>query len=188
MGTFVVVAFAGLSVVFRYLLVPSLMLMVFAALPLTGWTLLPPGTQARRRWALGAGILVAGGIAFTVTHTTPSSFATELSFRGKSQEALRALLEDPRVAAARRCGPISVPNHKLVPKARWVVGGGEQAVIARSDPRQRRRIRRGVAIYAASRLTLLREGYRPDSYVYALPMRGFRFITANGFYSAYVRC
>ncbi|HET6547012.1 MAG TPA: hypothetical protein VFG79_01060, partial [Solirubrobacter sp.] len=98
-GTFAAVTLAGLSVIFRYLLLPAVVLLVFAAVPLTGWTLLAAGHRARRWWAAAAGALVLAGLVFTVTHTTPSSFATELRFRGQSQEALRDLLLDPRVTA-----------------------------------------------------------------------------------------
>ena len=45
-------ALAGLSVIDRYLLVPSLLVMVFAAVALAGWTMLRSG-RARTLWARG---------------------------------------------------------------------------------------------------------------------------------------
>ncbi|WP_028060681.1 hypothetical protein [Candidatus Solirubrobacter pratensis] len=188
LATFAAVTAVGASVVFRYLLVPSLMLVLFAAVPVAGWTLLPAGTRARRCWAAAAAVAVAAGAAFTVTHTTPSTFAAELRFRGRSHAALRALVDDPRVVAARACGPISVPNHKLIPELRWIARAPAGAVVARSDRATRERTRRGVALYATSRLTLLRYGYSPDSYRNAIPMRGFRLLAANGYYAAWGRC
>ena len=56
LGTFVLVGLAGLSVIDRYLLVPSLMVMVFAAVALGGFTMLQHGARAtawaRRRRSL----------------------------------------------------------------------------------------------------------------------------------------
>src|SRR3954468_17589410 len=65
-GTFVLVALAGLSVIQRYLLVPSLMVMILAGVAVGGWTMLREGTWLRRGWALGAAALVAFGVIFTV--------------------------------------------------------------------------------------------------------------------------
>jgi hypothetical protein len=187
-ATFVAVTVVGLSVVFRYLLLPSLMLVLFSAVPVVGWTWLDPG-RIRRWWTAAAGVLVIGGLVFTVTHTTPSRFTDELRFRGGYHAALSSLLADPGVAAARRCGPVSLPNHKLISEVRWVLDAPQNAVVARSDPAQQPRARRGgVALYAAGRMTLLRYGYSPDRYPNAVPLRGFRLIAANGYFAAWGRC
>jgi hypothetical protein len=61
-------------------------------------------------------------------------------------------------------------------------------VPARSDRSQRRRIRRGVALYATNRDTLRREGFSPDSPLLAVPMAGFERIATNAHYAAYARC
>ena len=192
MGTFVLVGLAGLSVIDRYLLVPSLMVMVFAAVTIGGWSMLEPG-RLRTAWAIVAGLAVVYGIVFTATRVNLSTFDGELQFRGQSHAALEALFRNPKVRAAMRCGPVSVPNHKLVPDTRWVLKAGVDDVIARSDPAQRDRIRRGVAVYATSRQSLLRQGFTPEDsstedIQNSLPMPGFTFVAATGFYGAYVRC
>src|SRR3954467_9170493 len=46
-GTFVLVALAGLSVIQRYLLVPSLMVMVFCGVAVAGWSMLRRGSRLR---------------------------------------------------------------------------------------------------------------------------------------------
>src|SRR3954449_7445982 len=66
-GTFVMVGIAGLSVIQRYLLVPSLMVMIFASVGLAGWTMLRPGAWVRRAWMGGAVALVIFGVIFTLT-------------------------------------------------------------------------------------------------------------------------
>jgi hypothetical protein len=193
MGTFVFVGLAGLSVIDRYLLVPSLIVMVFAAVTLAGWTMLRDDLRARRWWAIGAGLIVAYGAAFTATRVHFSRFDLELRFRGDSHAALEQLLADPRIRAGRRCGPVSVPNHKLVPDVRWILDAGVDEVVARSDRAQRGHLRRGVAIYATHRKSLLRQGFTPDEnsvedVANSLPLPGYEFVRATEYYGAYVRC
>jgi hypothetical protein len=192
MGTFVLVGVAGLSVIDRYLLVPSLMVMVFAAVTLGGWSMLRPGLL-RNAWAVAAVLIIAYGAFFTATRVNFGTFDSELVFRGQSHAALEALFRNPKVRAAMACGPVSVPNHKLIPDARWVLKAGADDVIARSDPAQRSRIRRGVAVYATSRQALLRQGFTPDvssteDIQNSLPMPGFTWVAATEDYGAYVRC
>ena len=192
LGTFVLVGLAGLSVIDRYLLVPSLLVMVFAGVALGGWTMLRAG-RVRTAWAIGSMALVLYGVAFTATRVNLSTFTNELTFRGDSHASLRALLDDPKVRAALRCGPVSTPNHKLIPDARWLLHASAGKVIARSDARERSRIGRGVAIYAVNRLSLLRSGFTvgdesaQDTFN-SIPMQGFTRLAFTPFYSAYVRC
>ena len=122
-----------------------------------------------------------------------TSASAELRFRGQSHAALEALFRNPKVRAALRCGPVSVPNHKLVPDPRWVLNAGVDDVIARSDPASQGKLARGVAVYATNRQSLLRQGFTPEDssrqdIQNSLPMPGFMFVAATGFYGAYVRC
>jgi hypothetical protein len=190
LATFGLVGVAGLSVIERYLLVPSLMVMVFAAVSIGGWTMLVPGSTVRRAWAVGAIALVAFGVVYTATRVHLSSFVNELKFRGDSHQSLERMLANPGLQAGRRCGPISVPNHKLIPDTRWVLNASASEVIARSDPRQARRIQRGVALYVTNRLALLRQAIVTplDDPLDSVPMAGFRFVGSSGYYGAYVRC
>ena len=51
--TFLATGLAGLSVIVRYLLVPGVMMSLFAGLALGGFTTLPQGSRGRRLWAPG---------------------------------------------------------------------------------------------------------------------------------------
>ncbi|HEY7619706.1 MAG TPA: hypothetical protein VH834_08040 [Solirubrobacteraceae bacterium] len=192
LGTFVLVGVAGLSVIDRYLLVPSLMVMIFAGLALGGFNMLSNGV-ARKSWAAASALLIVYGVVYTATHVNLSTFTNELVFRGDSHDSLKALLDNPKVQAARRCGPISTPNHKLIPDSRWILDASASEVIARSDPKQRNRIGRGVAIYAVNRTALLRSSFTDgdqsaqDTFN-SIPMAGFTRLAVTPFYSAYVRC
>ncbi|QEC48647.1 hypothetical protein FSW04_14405 [Baekduia soli] len=190
-GTFVLVGIAGLSVIDRYLLVPTLMVMVFAAVSLAGWTMLREDLIIRKVWAVAAGLIVVYGVVFTATRVNLRVFDSELKLRGDSHHALVRLLDQPRVRAAlHRCGPLSTPSHKLVPDSRWVLGAGAGGVLARADPAARTRIQRGVALYVVDRAALLRQALvdKSDDVFNDIPMSGFSRLAFNDYYSVYVRC
>jgi hypothetical protein len=193
-GTFVVVGLGGFSVIDRYLLVASMVVIVFCGVALAGWTMLREGTRARRAWAAAAALVAAAGATITAIALDPDRLRRELTFRADSHPALHAVLDHPDVRRAMRCGPISVPNHKLVPDVRWILDLPDGAVVARSDALRRpavaRRIERGVAIYPAQRSAVLRQALvePADDPRTQLPLPGYRRAAVSGYYSAYVRC
>ncbi len=189
-GTFVLVGVAGLSVIDRYLLVPTLMVMVFAAVALAGWTMLREGLLIRRLWALAAAVIVIYGIAFTATRVSFHNFDGELKLRGNSHRSLVDLLDRSSVRAARRCGPVSTPNHKLVPDARWILGASASGVVPRADDTEARRITKGVSIFVVDRGALLRQALVADTDdpFDNVPLPGFRRLAFTDYYAAYVRC
>jgi hypothetical protein len=189
LGTFGLVGLAGLSVIDRYLLVPSLMVMVFAGVALAGWTMLERG-RVRTAWMGLAGLLVVYGVVFTATHVNLSRFENELAFRGDAHAALEEVLRDPKVRAGLACGPVSVPNHKLIPDVRWVLDVGARDTIARSDASQGTRSERGVQLFPAERTALLRQALVSDTDdpLLSVPGPGFLRVATSDFYGAYVRC
>jgi hypothetical protein len=189
-GTFVLVGIAGLSVIDRYLLVPTLMVMVFAAVALAGWTMLREGLLIRKLWAVAAAAIVIYGIAFTATRVSFHNFDGELKLRGNSHRSLVDLLDQPAVRAARRCGPVSTPNHKLVPDARWILGASASEVVPRADDTEAQRIKKGVSIFVVDRGALLRQALvaETDDPFDNLPLPGFKRLAFTDYYAAYVRC
>jgi hypothetical protein len=197
LATFLGVGIAGLSVIDRYLLVPSVMLMVFAAVALGGWTMLEP-SLLRRGWIVAAAGLATFGVLYVGGTLSISNAKTELGFRGDVHNALAAVLRNPNVRRGLRCGPLSVPNHKLIPDARWILNRGPDGVIARSyarkraaagDPAPLRRIQHGVALYptglAVQRQALVDSSDNPLDQV---PLPGFLRVDSTQYYGAYVRC
>ena len=100
---------AGLSVIVRYLLVPSVMMTLFAAVALGGWTMMPPRLAPAPR--VGGGRRCGHGRSASPTRPcSPPSlerFNNELSFRGEQGRSLHRLLETGAVergaALRRRC-------------------------------------------------------------------------------------
>ena len=191
-GTFVLVAIAGLSVIERYLLVPSLMVMVFCGVAVGGWTMLRRGSRLKIVWAVGAAALVAFAVIFTLTRVNLSSIDAELRFRGDSHAALKRVMAEPAVRAGLRCGAVSVPTHKLIPDVRWVADLRAGRVVARSDASRKaqRAARRGVAIIVTGRGALARQVFVDQTVdpLVNIPPVGFHRVATTPYYAAYVRC
>ena len=194
-GTFALVGVAGLSVIDRYLLVPSLCVMIFAAVFIAGWTMLEPGSGWRRVWMTGAAAVVIFGIVFTATRVNLVQLRNELQFRGDSHAALERVLHDPAVQRGLRCGPVYVPNHKLIPDVRWILDRSESEVIARSSLRTKADPdppppSRGVAILVHNRPALFKQAFVTDNDESAdnLPPPGFVRVATSQYYAAYVSC
>jgi hypothetical protein len=205
LGTFIALAVAGASVIERYLAVSALALMVFAALALGGWTMLVPG-KLRTAWMAAAGVVVIAGVAYTATHLNLSRFDNELRFRGQAHEDLTKVLDDPKVRAGLKCGPLTGPNHKIVPDSRWIAGLGDGDVLARAwmyrvdaDPEKysaadraavARAKAKGVAIVVTSRFAIFKHAWTDssDDARIQVPPAGFQRVKTTRFYAAYVRC
>ncbi len=199
--TFALLGAAGTSVIDRYLFTPALLVMLFGALAVGGWSLLEPGSRLRWVWMAAAALLVAYGVAQTAATVSITSIKSELAFRDDSHKALAQVLEDPRVRAdLARCGPLSLPNHKLMPDVRWIldVKGAGSRVIARSEaraladagkPALREEISRGVAIYptgeAVFRQAIVDTNDNPLDQV---PPPGWAPILSSQYYAVYARC
>ena len=200
-----VIAFAGIglgggSVINRYLLTPSVVLMLFGAVTVGGWSLLQPGHWLRRAW-IGLALLGACyGLATAASSLNLSSARYDLAFRNDTHDALSRVLHDPVVRAdLKRCGPLSLPNHKLAPDARWILDAGPSAVIARSEARadaavgvttlQDRVARGGVAIYPIGDAVFTQAIVDvDDNPLDQDPIPGYRYLLTSQYYSVYVRC
>jgi hypothetical protein len=188
LGTFVLIGAAGASVIERYLAVAAVALIVFAGLGLGGWTLLER-SRLRTAWAVLTAVLVVGGVAFYATRLDLGYFDNQLSFRGAAHRDLVRTLESPVVKRGLRCGPLSVPSHKLVPDSRWIAGLGADRVIARADPKARQPSR-GVALVVTSRFAIFNQAWSSptDDPRVQLPPAGYDRVLTTPFYAAYVRC
>jgi hypothetical protein len=189
MGTFLLVGLAGLSVIDRYLLAPSLMVMVFAGVALAGWTMLEPG-RLRSTWLAGSALLVVGATVSTALNLNLQTFDTDLRYRGEAHASLEQVLADPAVQRGLACGPVSVPSHKLIPDVRWILDAGLDDVLARADADAAGRTGKGVALYVTNRFALLRQAIveEADDPMDSVPLAGFSRVATSPYYAAYVRC
>jgi hypothetical protein len=189
-GVFLLISLRGFSVIGRYLAVAAVALMLFAAFAAAGFERLEPGHRLRRPWMLGALAVVLGGAVYTLVNFSPGYIDRELALRESVRADLARVLAAPRVRAARRCGPISVPNHKMIADVRWLVDAGAAGVIARTTSTPRR----GVAILVTGGTRFLKHpAYGPfdqdeDSPRIQIPPEGFSRARVGRRFTAYVRC
>jgi hypothetical protein len=172
--TFVVAGAAGLSILPRYLTVPAVVLCVFAGYALT------------RNRTVFVVALVAGLAFLVVKFDTLDRLTTELRYNRAIHRDLVALLDSSQVRENLRCGPLTLPNYRLVPESRWHLDAGHAQVLARSD----QSVRQGVAIIVAGdEKSIKRYGYADGA-----PRRtnrvpqGFDSSVSRGPFVAYSRC
>ena len=130
--TFLIISAAGLSVIPRYMTIPSLLLSLCVAVALAGWTQVERGTTARKV-AVGVAVLSVLVIAVRVPFygSDFSTLARQASFVESQHEQLNALSDQSEVAAAlQACRPITVPTHAPIPILRYETGLPKEAIEA----------------------------------------------------------
>jgi hypothetical protein len=137
LGVYLAEGAVGASVVDRYLLGASVLMLLFCAVSIGGWAMLRPKTALRRTWMLGAAALIVYGGVSVATTLSLSSLRTTLAYHEDFHEGLAAALSSPPVhAALKRCPLVSLPDNKLIPDARWILDSvGQHDIVARSQAR-----------------------------------------------------
>ena len=192
---------AGASVIDRYMLGGATLLLVFCAVFLGGWWMLEAGSWLRRVWIAGAVALLAFGVSSAASTLNLSTLRNTLAYKNEFHAGLASALRAPAVAAeVRRCGLVSLPNNKLIPDARWILGTvGQHNIVARSEARAdvakgshtlSDRIRAGsVAVYPLSNaifyVAIVDVGDDPRDQV---PLGGFKRIYTSRYYAVYGDC
>jgi hypothetical protein len=119
-AAFVIVACAGLAIISRYMLLGSALLCVFCAAALLGWRLMPQTHPWRRRWQL---IAAALALIFVVQAPQQYDYLSTVRSDIDSQSAIEADLHHLAESGAfeQGCRPVSVPNHRAIPRlAAWL--------------------------------------------------------------------
>jgi hypothetical protein len=189
-ATFLGTSVRGFAVVDRYLALSALAVTVFAAFAVTGWTALRP-SGLRTGWAVASLAAAALGGAWTVARFDLGDLRWQLESRRHVHADLVTLLGHPRVQAARRCGPVTVPNHKLVPDVRFILDSTD--VLPRSTLADAGRDHRGAALFVTGRRFLLHPAYGPfdqldDSPLVQSPGPRFERVAIGRYITAYVAC
>jgi hypothetical protein len=181
--TFLATGAAGLSILSRYLTVPSVALCIFAGYALVGFTALEPGV-GRRRWARAAGAAtVVGVIGLAILAPSLTNVKAEVEFVQQTHDSLIAMLDDPQVRAAWRCGPITYPTYRLVPDSRWHLDSD------RVGARSARRRPFGVAMFILSEKGLRRYGFAAGTNpLVNLPAPAYAPLVRHGLLSSYSAC
>jgi hypothetical protein len=183
--TFLATGVAGLSVLPRYLTVPVVAVCLVAGYGVLGFTTLPPG-RLRTLWARAAiGAALVGVVFVAVKAPVVNRLVAELRFIRATHVELRAILHEPAVQRSMPCGPLTFPNYRLVPDARWMLDLPRERVGARSAERRTR----GVAMFVIGPKELERFGFAAGaSPATNAPDPGFVPIARNARYAAYAAC
>lgn len=192
---------AGASVVDRYMVGSSILLLIFCALVVGGWSMLRRGSRLRRAWVALAAVLVAYGAYSVATTLSLNSLRNTLAYHEDFHEGLARALHSPAVKTQlRRCPLLSLPDNKLIPDARWILGSvGQHDIVARSQAvadRERkafalqRRLQRGsVAVYPLGAAVFFEAivdvGDDPRVQV---PEKGFKRVYTSRYYAVYANC
>lgn len=143
---FLVLGIADLPLLFRYLLVPTVMLCLFSALLAFGWTALPRDDAARRAWLAAAAVSL---VVVAALLPRQADAIDRVRGFGRSTAAIQADLH--RIAGALgRCDTVFVPDGR--PRALlsyWLERSPDRIRLA-ADWRSRPAPRGAVLVYAGA--------------------------------------
>jgi len=138
LGAFALLAGAGLAIIARYTMLAGAVLAVFVALALLGWRLLERGHRWRTPWQAFAAIVALMFVVWVPNqYDLLSQVDTDLANQGEIESDLSDLADSG--AFEPLCLPISVPNHRAVPRLAFDLDVRPSRIISSSEQRQPRR-------------------------------------------------
>jgi hypothetical protein len=186
LGAFAVLACAGLAILPRYTMLAAALLAIFAAFALLGWRALEPGTPWRRAWQAFAAVVA---LMFVVWAPNQYDLLSRVDTDLTNQSEIENDLHD--LAGVRffgpPCLPISVPNHRAVPRLAFDLDLRPSRIVSSSEQRQPRR---GYFLDPASPFVVHNFILDPnDPARLATPVPpGFRRVAGNESWLLYRRC
>ncbi len=135
LAAFALLATAGLAIIARYTMLAAAILAIFVALALLGWRLLEPGHRWRRAWQAFAAVVALMFVVwlpnqYDLLHTVD----TDLTDQARIEDDLHDLADSGAFEPI--CGPVSVPNHRAVPRLAFDLDLRPSQIISSSEQRQ----------------------------------------------------
>jgi hypothetical protein len=194
--TFLAIAAGGLSVIPRYLAVPSILFNLGVAFALTGWLVFrEPRRLHRLLVALFVLTLLVGAWrAIPVSKDFQKLHGQESFVRGQ-HTALKAIFDDPKVVPLlSTCGPITTPTHSAIPVIRFVTGLPKETFVA--SIAQTRPPRHGLLLIgntfnfepSAARSTSGVSERSARQWWSNYPLSTFKFVSGNSHWRIYQNC
>jgi hypothetical protein len=186
LAAFAILACAGLAIIPRYTMLAAAILAVFCGAALLGWRELPAGHPWRRRWQVFAGAVLAmfvvwGPNQYDLLHQVD----TDIGNQGQIESDLNDLADSG--AFDPLCGPISVPNHRAVPRLAFTLDVKPTRIVSSSEERRQKR---GYFLAPASPFVIhnfILDPNDPARFHVQKPA-GFRRVAANRSWILYRRC
>ena len=135
---FAVLACGGLAILPRYTMLAAAVLAIFVALALLGWRLLDDDHLYRRPWQAFAVVVALMFVLwapnqYDLLHRVDTDLTNQARIEGDLDELADSGAFDPL------CGPISVPNHRAVPRLAFDLDVRPSEIVSFSEQRQPRR-------------------------------------------------
>ncbi len=186
LGAFALVACGGLAILPRYTMLAAAVLAVFVALALLGWRLLERGHPWRRAWQAFAAFVALMFVVWGPNqYDLLSRVDTDLTNQGKVESDLTDLADSGAFEPI--CGPISVPNHRAVPRLAFNLDIRPSRIVSSSEQRQPRH---GYFLKPASPFVIhnfVLDPNDPTRFTSTVPP-GFRRVARNESWILYRRC
>jgi hypothetical protein len=187
LGAFALLGCAGLAIIARYTMLAAAVLAIFVALALLGWRLLEPAHPWRRRWQAFSGVVALMFVLWLPNQwNLDSTVHRDLSNQGTIERSLSDLANSG--AFEPLCGPVSVPNHRAVPRLAFDLDIRPSRIVSASE--QRRQPRRGYFLEPASPFVIhnfILDPNDPARFTTTVPP-GFHRVARNESWILYRRC
>jgi hypothetical protein len=194
--TFLAIAAAGLSVIPRYLAVPSILFNLGVAFALTGWLVVREPRRVHRLLValFVLTLLVGAWRAIPISKDFRKLHGQEVFVRGQ-HTALKAIFDDPKVVPLlSACRPITTPTHSAIPVSRFVTGLPKDAFVA--SIAQTRPPRHGLLLIgntfnfepSAARSTSGVSERSARQWWSNYPLSTFKFVAGNSHWRIYQNC
>lgn len=186
LAAFAILACAGLAVIPRYTMLAAAVLAVFCAAALLGWRLLEPADPWRRRWQLfAAAVALMFAIWIPNQYDLDSRVDADLSNQAEIESDLGELADSR--AFEEICGPITVPNHRAIPRLAFRLDLKPSELVSSTEERPPPR---GLFIKPASPFVVhnfILDPKEPGQVRTQVPA-GFRLVTRNDSWLLYRNC
>jgi hypothetical protein len=187
LGAFAILACAGLAIIARYTMLAGAILAIFVAVALLGWRLLDHAHPWRRAWQIFAGIVALMFIAWAPNqYDLLSQVDTDLTNQGEIESDLGDLADSG--AFQPLCLPISVPNHRAVPRLAFDLEVRPSRIVSSSE--QAHQPRHGYFLDPASPFVVhnfILDPNDPSRFTTTKPP-GFHRVARNDSWLLYRRC
>jgi hypothetical protein len=192
---FLAIAAVGLSVIPRYLAIPSLILNLCVAVALTSWAIVEGRGERRAAIVLAVVSLAVLGWRAPALVEDLQQLNGQTFYVKNQHQGLKAALSDARVVPLlRECRPVIVPNHSSIPVIRFETGLPQRAL--QPSIVQRRPPRSGVLLLAnqfnfepnAGRAVTGAPSVSARKWWSNYPLSTFDRLTGNPTWRVYERC
>jgi hypothetical protein len=187
LGGFAVLACAGLAIIARYTMLAGAVLAIFVALALLGWRLLDKGHPWRRAWQAFAALVALMFVVWGPNqYDLLSQVDTDLTNQGEIESDLGDLADS--AAFEPLCLPISVPNHRAVPRLAFDLDVRPSRIVSSSE--QAHQPHRGYFLDPAGPFVIhnfVLDPNDPSRFTAAVPP-GFHRVARNDSWLLYRHC